>query len=87
MDNIQLIYNSQQTSNGEPEVQELNVSQIFDDSSKKLHKQTDRELEGTKSGQREQEHMNTPTKFIQTTPEKGHKRASVAFIYSSSGKK
>ena len=49
LDNIKLVYQSHQTTDGEPDVQEMNVSQIFDDKSKKLHKQTDRELEGTMS--------------------------------------
>ena len=38
LDNIKLVYQSHQTTDGEPEVQELSVSQIFDHTSKKLHK-------------------------------------------------
>lgn len=68
------------------------MSQIFDDNSKKLHKQTDRELEGTRSSllnvsQVEKvKNVNTPSKFDQKTPDKGHKR-SHAFMHSGSDSK
>ena len=84
IDNIRLIYNSNQSGDGEPEVQEINISQIVDPRSAILHKQTDRELDGispppNESNSNASRDNEIPRLEELKTPEHGTKLSSYAF--------